>query len=93
MKPMKITTAWGVYNDSWCENVIQWLRKLRLAQQFEDVKHQIDLRAVLNALDEINTPVENRLEETENLETCLQTTGMQAAQNEHIDSHSHQCEP
>eukprot|EP00971_Amphidinium_carterae_P148711 2948533-Amphidinium_carterae.2 len=35
--------TWGQYDEDWCEHSIQWLRNVRLANEFEDVKGQINL--------------------------------------------------
>eukprot|EP00971_Amphidinium_carterae_P291854 5793439-Amphidinium_carterae.2 len=51
-----------------CENTFQWLRKLKLSQEKEKVRSQINLVNVIKCLDEMNNRVANRLEKTQNME-------------------------
>eukprot|EP00971_Amphidinium_carterae_P286280 5684293-Amphidinium_carterae.1 len=56
---------WGHHNTTngqWCNNVFDWLRKVRLAEELQAVRNDIDLGAVLDVVGKIDTQVCENLE-------------------------------
>eukprot|EP00971_Amphidinium_carterae_P298549 5931684-Amphidinium_carterae.2 len=60
--------TWGHNKEDWCEHVFQWLRKVRLSQEMEKVRNEINLNNVIKCLDEMNNTVAERLEKVQNME-------------------------
>eukprot|EP00971_Amphidinium_carterae_P183747 3647481-Amphidinium_carterae.1 len=46
--------TWGHNQEDWCKHVFQWLRKVRLSQELESVRNEINIVNVIKALDEMN---------------------------------------
>eukprot|EP00971_Amphidinium_carterae_P024512 483014-Amphidinium_carterae.1 len=65
VNPMHFT--WGHHQEDWCEHVFQWLRKVRLSQELEKVRNEINLVNVIKCLDELNNRVAERLEKVQNM--------------------------
>eukprot|EP00971_Amphidinium_carterae_P129947 2574177-Amphidinium_carterae.1 len=40
---MTVHFTWGHNQEDWCEHVFQWLRKVRLSQELESVRNEINI--------------------------------------------------